>query len=469
MNLKSTTAILNVKTKGGIQAIYLENIFKISIFLLLFFGSINSAKASEFSFVSSEPFRFEEEGINRISDTTHIYRIEINGEGDLTKMIQDQIDSVPDGTAEQPNIIVFPKGRFWTEGNLDWNPRGKNGIINLINRHYLILRGFSKEEPTTFFTKAPATPFGGNISKGDYSHRRHFRIRQSSNIQVVNIRIEGSNTIEGRKLGSAPEFTPDFWEGGKDSGSFKGFPGYRSYWEFEHAFDIINSQNIKLEDCSVYGVWGDGVYIGQSTTNPSENIELKNLHLKYIGRQGIAVSDARKILIDSVWIDKGRRSGIDLEPFHDAGFANEVEVRNSVIDVQLTPFAAGGKGDVSDIHIQNNKYSGSGNSIYCRTSNEENPVIRKNWKFIDNERTNTYGSSAPVIKFGWTENILIQGNIDRVSHGKGLYVGASYCKDLIVKDNNVKGGKAVRIYKTPNVEVQDNSPKLELIDNSNRT
>lgn len=401
-----------------------------------------------------------------IQDTSRTYFIELEGEGDLTKLLQDQIDAVPDGTPERPNLIKFPKGRFWTEGNLDWNPRGKNGIINFINRHNLIVEGFTKEEPTVFYTKAPAVPYGGNASVyGTYSERRHFRINQSTNIQVRNIRIEGSNILEGKKLGSTPELTPEFWKGGKDGGSSEGFPAYQPYWEFEHAFDIINSQNITIEDCSVLGVWGDGVYLGQSITKPSENIILKNLHLKFTGRQGIAVSDARKILIDNVWIDKGRRSGIDLEPFHDAGFANDVEIRNSKIDVQLTPFAAGGKGDVSNIYIHNNEYSGSGNTIYCRTSNEKNPTIRRNWRFINNTRTNRYGSSAPVIKFGWTENILIEGNIDRISHSKGFYVGASYCKDLVVKNNKIENGKAIRIFKTENVKVTGNAPTLEIINN----
>ncbi|UJH91038.1 right-handed parallel beta-helix repeat-containing protein [Antarcticibacterium sp. 1MA-6-2] len=404
-------------------------------------------------------------GAEEVVDTTNIYYINVQGGGDLTKHIQDQIDAVPNGTAQKANVIKFPRGRFWTEGNLEWNPKGKNGIINFVNKHHLIIEGFSKEEPTVFYTKAPAIPFGGNVSRGNYSHRRHFRIHQSTNITVRNIRIEGSNTIEGKVLGSSSEFTPDFWEGGKDSGSKSGFPAYQSYWEFEHAFDIINSQNITIEDSSVYGVWGDGVYIGQSTTNPSENIILRNLHLKFTGLQGIAVSDARKIIIDKVWIDKGRRSGIDLEPFHDEGFANDVEVRNSKIDVQLTPFAAGGRGDVSNIYIHNNEYTGSGNTIFCRTSNEKNPTIRKNWKFIKNVRTNTYGSSSPVIKFGWTENILIEGNVDRVSHKKGLYVGASYCNNIVIKDNEVKGGKAIRIYKSNNLEVKKNKPGLEVINN----
>ena len=396
-----------------------------------------------------------------------VYEIKLDPSSteDLTRQLQEQLDAIPDGTEDSPNTVRFPKGRFWTEGDLQRNPRGKAGIINLLDRHHLIIEGYSKDEPTTFFTKAPAIPYGGNVSKRDYSHRRHFRIHQSSNIEVRNIRIEGSNTTEGKLIGTKPEHTPDFWKGGADDGASTGFPAYRSYWEFEHGFDIINSKNITIEDSSVFGVWGDGIYIGQSTTNPSEDIVLRNLHLKFTGRQGIAVSDARKILIDSVWIEKGRRSGIDLEPFHDEGFANEVEVANSIIDVQLTPFAAGGKGDVSDIYIHNNEYSGSGNTIYCRTSNEQNPTIRRNWRFIDNVRTNRYGSSAPVIKFGWTENILIEGNVDRVSHRRGYYVGASYCKGLVVKDNEVEGGKTVRIYQTEGVEISKNSPELNVLDN----
>lgn len=440
---------------------YIESMILI-LSLLIFTGSI--ANISETSEVIPDGFKsgFYSEVIQ---DSVKVYEIELTGEGDLTKLLQDQIDEIPDGTANQPTVIRFPKGRFWTEGNLSWNPRGKNGIINLVNRHHLIIEGFSKEEPTIFYTKAPATQYGGNVDKGDYSHRRHFRIHRSTNITVKNIRIEGSNTIEGRQLSSSPEFTPDFWKGGKDSGSKKGFPAYQSYWEFEHAFDIINSQNITIEDSSVFGVWGDGVYIGQSTTNPSENIILKNLHLKFTGRQGIAVSDARKILIENVWIEKGRRSGIDLEPFHDEGFANNVEVSNSKIDVQLTPFAAGGRGDVSDIYIHDNEFSGSGNSVYCRTSNEDNPTIRRNWRFIDNTRTNRYGSSTPVITFGWTENILIQGNKDRISHSNGFYVGASFCKDLVVKENIVEGAKTVRIYKTEDVKISENTPELKILNN----
>ena len=399
-------------------------------------------------------------------DSAQIFKIEFNGDGDLTKLVQEQIDGVPDGVPGRPNIIQLPRGRFWTEGNLAFNPRGQNGIIVLQNRHHLIIRGFSQEEPTVFYTKAPAVPFGGDPSVyGTYSQRRHFRILESTNISVVNVRIEGSNTVEGRLLGSAPEFTPSFWKGGKDEDSYKDFPAYRAYWEFEHGFDILNSQNITLEDCSVFGVWGDGVYIGQSITNPSENVVLRNLHLKFVGRQGVAVSDARNILIDNIWVDKGRRSGVDLEPFHDAGFANGVEVKNSKIDVQLTPFAAGGKGDVSDINIHNNEYSGSGNSLYCRTSNENNPTIRRNWRFTDNVRINTYGSSAPVIKLGWTENVLISGNTDKISHKRGYYVGASYVKNLVVKDNKVLGGKAIRTYKTEDLKVSGNTPPLEVIVN----
>lgn len=400
-------------------------------------------------------------GDNGEKDQPQVYEIELDTTSgiDQTGILQRQINAVPDGTPEDPTIIRFPKGRFWTEGELTVNPRGENGIINIRARKNLVIEGDS----TVFYTKAPATPFGGNVNQNRYSKRRHFRIHGSQNILVKNIIIEGSNVIEGKLLGTAPETTPGFWKGGPDNGSKKGFPGYRSYWEFEHGFDIINSQNITIENSKVYGVWGDGVYIGQSTTNPSENIILRNLHLKFTGRQGIAVSDARKILIDSVRIEKGRRSGIDLEPFHDGGFANEVEISNSRIEVQLTPFAAGGRGDVSDIYIHNNEFSGSGHSVYCRTSNEKNPTIRRNWRFIDNTRLDRFGSSAPVMKFGWTENITIRGNKDNYS---GKYpIGLSFCKNVEVIDNEFEGGNQIRIYKTEEVRHRNNNPELEILNN----
>lgn len=428
--------------------------FLLLIYLILVTGTFE-AKGANFESIASKTER--ETGI--LKDSIYYISLDTLSTVDQTISLQRQIDAIPDGSPDQPNIIRLPNGRFWTEGNLDFNPRGVNGIINFINRHHLIVEGDS----TTFYTKAPATPYGGNVNANRYSKRRHFRIHLSSNITVRNVNIEGSNKIEGELLGKKNASTPEFWKGGPDKGSKKGFPAYRPYWEFEHGFDIINSQNIIIENSRVFAVWGDGVYIGQSTTNPSENIVLRNLHLKYTGRQGVAVSDARKILIDSVHIEKGRRSGIDLEPFHDNGFANEVEVRNSLIEVQLTPFAAGGRGDVSDINIHNNEFSGSGNSVYCRTSNEEQPTIRKNWRFVNNKRLNRFGSSAPVMKFGWTENILIEGNEDNYN---GKYpVGLSFCKNVEVRNNNFKGGNQIRIYKTEDVQHSGNRPELKILNN----
>jgi hypothetical protein len=168
------------------------------------------------------------------------------------------------------------------------------------------------------------------------------------------LRIEGSNCTEGKLLGTKGN-TPDFWKSHKnDPEAREGYSAYQSYWEFEHGFDIRGGKNITLEDCEVYAVWGDGYYIG-GNTQISDGIKIINCTIEWNGRQGLAVANsAQNILIDNLTVVKSRRSGIDLEPHSSNGFVRNVEIKNSTIECQLTPFAAGGSGDVSNIYIHHN-------------------------------------------------------------------------------------------------------------------
>lgn len=433
----------------------------VGLMLLLILGSC--AKPSIEEELALQPEVLEPEIPEVVFPEEFTFRIEIDSSmtGDLTEYIQAKIDSIPDGTATQAHLIQLPEGRIWTEGgDVNYATPGSKGIINIVNRHNLIIRGYSKENPTVFYTKAPASPFGGNVDQNNFSRRRHFNIKESTNIVVQNIRIEGSNKIEGVEIGTTAENTPDFWLGGPDESVAEGFPAYRPYWELEHAFNIINSQNITIENSEVFGVWGDGVYIGQSVTNPSDNITLRNMHIRFVGRQGVGVSDARNILIDNIWVDKGRRSGIDLEPFHSDGFATDVEVRNSTIDVHLTAFAAGGRGDVSNVNIHNNEFSSGAYTLFCRSSDNSNPTVRSNWRFANNIRLNRAGSTAPPVKFGWVENIVIEGNYDNFS--SDFAVGLNTCKNVQVLNNSYSGGNIIRLTNTLASEVthSGNSPSL---------
>lgn len=393
------------------------------------------------------------------------YEIEIKDDGgDLTAQIQRQLDVIPDGTESRPVLVKFPAGRYWTEGDLENNPKGEKGIFNLTERKYMILEGNSKEEPTVFYTKRPAVPYGGKIGEGEYSRRRHFWFIRCEFLKVRNIKVEGSNLIPGSLLGTSPEYTPDFWKGGTETGSRAGAPAYEANWEFEHAFDFRDCKNVDIYDCQSNGTWGDGVYIGNSKDNPSDTVTVRNCHFRFTGRQGVGVANARNVLIENIHVDKGRRAGVDLEPFKD-GFVENVTVRNCKLHVAQVPIAAYGRGWVDNIKIIGNEYS-FGGFIKCSNSNEEEKRHRKNWLVKDNVRTNEHGSPSADVKFSRTDNITLEGNRFNVSkkQSKETIQFADCEGEIIVRNNDFLGGKyIVKRGTTSDIILEGNTPEQEII------
>ncbi|PRY10584.1 hypothetical protein CLV24_1133 [Pontibacter ummariensis] len=394
-----------------------------------------------------------------VQELWDVYQITLSEDStvDQTASIQKQLDAIPDGTPTKPNIIRFPDGRFWTEGDLENNSQGRNGIINLTNRHNLIIEG------GTFYTKAPATAYGGNVDKGDYSRRRHFWLIECTNITLRKIRVEGSNTIDGRVIGTTPTLTPSFWQGGEDNGALHGSPAYRSYWELEHAFDIRGCKNITLEDCFVFGVWGDGVYVG-GTTSPSENIVLRNLHLRFTGRQGIGVANSVDgLLIDKVWVDKGRRASIDLEPHNHQGFVRNVKIQNCRLEAVMVAIAAAGRGDVSNIYIHNNTYTTTSPFLVCHDSSEK--VTRENWTVKNNTRIGAFGSPVASIRFKKTNNIVLEGNTDAIKLTQSrTTVQLIDCKEANILENNFGHGYKIISKASTGLTVKENVPEQVIVE-----
>lgn len=376
-------------------------------------------------------------------DIGRIFEIKLSEIGDQTVSLQRQLDSIPDGTVENPTIIKFPKGRFWTEGVGDFSKRIDHGIVTILNRKNLVIEA----EGTILYTKAPAVPFGGSMAYGKYSHRRHFCIWDSENITVIGLRIEGSNDVEGR-------LRPF------DSKAPEGYSAYQDYLEFEHAFDVKGGVNVTLKDCHAFGVWGDGFYVG-ARKQWSDDVKILNCSTEWNGRQGIAVANSAKdILIDGFRGKKVRRTFIDLEPHSKEGVIDGVVIRNSEGECHLTPFAAGGRGTINNVLIENNKYSGSSYSLYCRTSNPEDLIIRKNWVFRNNTRLGRRGGNG--IKLGYMDNVVIKDNSD--SYSGRYYVTALFVNHLIVKDNTVEGKAVVRAAGVEGLETDfaifDNTAKI---------
>lgn len=438
------------------------------------------------------------------------------GNVDQTDHIQAQLDRITDGTVLGPTVVKLPTERAWTEGNKDRIGIKKDNAI-------LIFKGlkFFIVEGGNFYTKAPFTKYGGNISNNDYSHRRHIKFSRCEDFKFRKSRAEGSNQIEGVLLGKSAETTPSFWyqkyekgyiqdpyTGDKwqnhtfvptwyldirakdlltvgmipedalvvgssayyemlkdllpegelvpaphDDGSFGGASGYKSYWEFEHAYDFEYCKRFIAEELVAIGTWGDAVCIGVG----NEDFEIRDVYAKYIGRQVAAIYDSRRGLFERIIAELCRRAGLDFEPYHDAGYADQLEVRFCKLHAIQVPFAALGLGTVNDINIHDNEYSG-GSSIICGDSASR--TRRKNWVFKDNVRTNVFGSPSADIKFHMTDNVLIEGNTIKLAKTQGQRIAQfADCTSVHVGLNTFTNAKEIVLHNSE-ISVEDSSIQL---------
>jgi hypothetical protein len=373
-----------------------------------------------------------------------IYDIELDAFKDNTESLQSQLDKIPNGNKNFPVIVRFPKGAYNVEGTLEEKQRYATKIYR---KHYWKIEA----EGCNLYVNEPAHPFGGNVNKGEYSHRRQFCLVECNEVDVHKIRVTGANVLEGKKY---REGYPSFWKGAPDNSAPEGFHAYVDYWAFEHNIEIVNSHNIRLHECVGSMAFGDGIYLHGDCTN----IELVDCISEFAGRQGLGCNAVKGLKVIRIKIVKARRSGVDMETDFEEAIIRDVKIYDSEIECHLTPFAAGGPGIVNDVEIDNNKYSGSGNSVYCRSNNLK--VRRENWKFTNNERLNTFGSSAPCLKFGKTDNVLIENNID---HYQGeYYVGNSFADGLVVRNNKLTGGNKIRVHEMTNIDHSGNTPELEI-------
>jgi Right handed beta helix region len=283
---------------------------------------------------------------------------------DVTDLIQAQIDSVPDYST-----IFFRPGSYRCEGSL--RVQGRRGLR---------FRG-----PATFY----ATQNGALDLQG-MSQRRHWWFIGCRDIRVDRLRVVSTNTV--------PDQLP-------------GFGAYQARYEFEHGFAIHHSENVVVTNCSTFGTWGDGLYIGNE--RPSRNVLVDNLVVEYNGRQGVALSNAAGVLLSNIKIKNTRRSGFDLEPATNGWFVRNVEISDSFVNGYHVAFAAGGVGDVSNVFIHNNVIKGPGVPwVFVEASDGYD---RQNWRVQDNRVQDGLGSPMPALYFAHLKDVSILRNVSPIS------------------------------------------------------
>jgi Right handed beta helix region len=299
---------------------------------------------------------------------------------DVTRALNRFFRSVPDGTGERPTVIRFPARACYRV----------NGTLRVQGRNWLRFAG-SADAPATFrATKRGRLDFQG------LSQRRHWLIVNSNHIEIRNIGVRSTNTRRD----------PEIRDGR--------FARYDARYEFEHGFDISGGSDVRIEDVTVRGVWGDCVALnpavgrrfgGASTTGD----RIVRLRCSWNGRQGISIVDATDILIDDIRIVNGRRAGIDLEPNSLHNVVRGVEIRNSYTNTHLLAFAASGRSEVSDVWIHHNVIARSGVPILYMSAADD--TRRYDWTFSDNVLRSPAGSPAPALLFRFVTNASVERNM----------------------------------------------------------
>lgn len=293
---------------------------------------------------------------------------------DQTPTIQAQIDAAPDGTAEDPTVVCLPVGRADARYRVD-------GTLEVTGRSWLEIRGPSPEDQATIYSDLDGIT-AGHVGHTGQSARRHWRLTDSSNITLRNLRVEGP-------------FHPGnpHYDGITRRHNNFGDPGYAYFdrrFEAEHAFDLRGSHHISIFDTSSKDVGGDhlhamGVY--GNSDDGSTDIRLVRAHADHPHRHGAAPIHVRGLLIDALTVLKGGYDYIDFEPGGDVQQVHGVEIRNGDADVHLLAFGAEGAGLVSNVYIHHNRIRSATPSwavVHVDGGDPARYGRRSSWSVVDN-------------------------------------------------------------------------------------
>ena len=284
--------------------------------------------------------------------------IDATGATDVTDALQDFLATVPNGST-----ITFPEGaQYRVDGSLGIN-----------TKRNLTIEG---NGATVFAT-----------TEGDRT-RSQWNIVASTRIVFRDLVVKGANPAGG--VGDA---------------------AYKAELEAQHGFNIIGSVGIELDGVTVTDVYGDFVYVGQRKgTDWSRKIWVHDSTFARNGRQGIAVTAGREIVLERNTIGDTRRATFDLEPNNTEGGAEDVFILdNTVGQGRLRFVASHGRGPVDDITISGNRLEGIALTVDVVSPGDQH---RTGWWVGEN--SSTQDADRTPLLFTRVDEVVVRNNIQPV-------------------------------------------------------
>lgn len=293
--------------------------------------------------------------------------VDATGTTDATDALLAFIDSVPDGST-----IAFPAGANY---RID-------GTLDIQYRHNLTFEG----NGARFFAR----------SLGDRT-RRHFRFLGGSDIVVRDVVVVGASLVAG-----------------------VGDHAYDRYREAQHGFMFSGVDTAELDGVTVTDIYGDFVYVGKDygTGAWSKNIWVHDSVFERNGRQGIAVTAGRDVLIEDSRISEIRRATLDLEPNGPKGGAIGITFRNNEVGRGRLLFlaAVGQAGQVRDVKITGNTLRGK---VMNMNVHAPDGTRRSNFLIADNVSDRKFGSPlGHLMKFHAVDGVTVTGNYQEIQDGR---------------------------------------------------
>jgi Right handed beta helix region len=296
--------------------------------------------------------------------------VDATGVTDVSDQMAAFIRSVPNGST----ISLVTNGRYRMEKTL---------VID--SRRDLTIEG----NGATFFLTTP----------GD-TNRSNVRFHYSSGITIRNLNIVGSNPLAGAKDRV-----------------------YRADKGGQHGFDLESSSNIKLLGVSVSDVYGDFVYMGRGGNEPyTTDVTVQGGSFNRSGRQGITLTAAKNVLIETSTINEAKRSSFDFEPWGGANSTvDNVTIRNNrVTSGGLLFVSAAGMGSISNVTVTGNTLTNMPMTVQMQNLDG---TYNRNWTVTNN--TADIPSGSPVyatMLFRRITGLTVTGNVQPMKPGRGMYL-----------------------------------------------
>lgn len=312
--------------------------------------------------------------------------IDATGGGDVTDALRDFFASVPNGST-----IEFPQGAKYRV----------DGTIGLVNRRNLTFLGHGATILAT--------------TEGDRT-RSQWRLVGGSGIVFRNLVVRGANP-----------------NGGVEENA------YVADLEAQHGFEILGATGVELDRVTVTDVYGDFVYMGLDRNGDwASRIWVHDSTFARNGRQGIAVTAGRDIVIERNTLSDTRRATFDLEPNSSKGGVERTFILdNEIGSGRLLFIASHGNGPVDDVTVSGNRLTG-----HALTIDVKAPPSARRHRFWVLDNSSSKGNGPTPILFDNVDDVVVHNNIQPVTRVDEAGVGLRDVCGATVTDNDFGAGIA---------------------------